>query len=71
MNNMLHIVIIVLAIQAVALFVAMAFGRAAKSGDRFEELNEFDDVRATKTTLLARREASRVAQPAQVQQPSH
>lgn len=71
MNNMLHIVIIVLAIQAVALFVAMAFGRAAKSGDRFEELNEFGDARATKTTLLARREAFRAAQPVQVQQPSH
>ncbi|MCF2134012.1 MULTISPECIES: hypothetical protein [Burkholderiaceae] len=54
MNNMLHIVIIVLAIQAVALFVAMAFGHAAKSGDRFEELDEFDDARTIEGTLLAR-----------------
>ncbi|MCG1042551.1 MLO family protein [Mycetohabitans sp. B8] len=71
MNNMLHIVIIVLAIQVIALCVAMAFGRAAKSGDRFEGPDEFDDARAAKTTLLARRKAARVAQPAQVQQSSH
>lgn len=71
MNNMLHIVIIVLAIQAVALCVAMALGRAAKSGDRFEGPDEFDDARAAKATLRVRSKAARVAQPAQMQQSSH
>jgi hypothetical protein len=36
MNNIVHIVVIVLVIQAVALLIAMAFGRAAKAGDRLQ-----------------------------------
>lgn len=43
MNNTLQIVVIVLAIQGIALFVAMAFGRAAKAGDSAEA---FDDAQA-------------------------
>jgi hypothetical protein len=40
MDNVLQIVVIVFAIQGVALFVAMAFGRAAKAGDRFDDLDD-------------------------------
>lgn len=65
MNNMLHIVIVVFAVQAVALFVAMAFGRAAKAGDRFKGSNEFDTAGATPPPAC--REAVRVAQPAPMQ----